>query len=114
MSPWRPSRPLRPTIAGWVEELDSSQSTVRENATRRLIEARGAAIGPVAAAVPDATLEATCRAIRILEELSRTGELGTEKAAVAALEKLVQQATQSAARRARAALEGQQPSERRL
>ena len=62
------------------------------------------AIGPLVELVPNASLEAVTRSIRILLELAASNDYATGTAAFKALEKLAEQRSTAAARRAQAAL----------
>jgi hypothetical protein len=61
-------------IQVWIEELDSDQYIRREAATRSLLLAGRPAIGALAAAADADRLESATRAVRVMLELSESGD----------------------------------------
>jgi hypothetical protein len=94
--------PSPQVIRAWVKALDDDDFAVREAATENLTKAGAAGIEELVAAATGSSLEATCRALKILQELSTARD--TETAAVAALEKLAASNHDAASYRARKAL----------
>ena len=98
------SKPSAEQISQWVQDLDSDRYIVRRTATDKLVTVGMPAIGPLVELVPNASLEAVTRSIRILLELAASNDYATGTAAFKALEKLAEQRSTAAARRAQAAL----------
>jgi hypothetical protein len=94
--------PSPQVIRAWVKALDDDDFAVREAASENLTKAGAAGIDELVAAATGRSLEVTCRALTILQELS-TGR-DTETAAVAALEKLAASKHEAASYRARRVL----------
>jgi len=74
-------------IAVWIAELDADQYLVREQATRKLLEAGRPALDALLVAAEGQRMEAADRAVWILRRLGRSADNGL---AIAALERLVQ------------------------
>ncbi len=91
-------------IAAWIDQLDSPNFRQRREATRRLIEAGKAAIGPVAEQADTDNLERASRCIDILGRLAASEDEATEQAARKALEALSRSKHNSVAQRAAAVL----------
>ena len=100
----KPTGPSAEQISQWVQDLDSDRYIVRRTATDKLVTVGMPAIGPLVELVPNASLEAVTRSIRILLELAASNDYATGTAAFKALEKLAEQRSTAAARRAQAAL----------
>ena len=91
-------------IAGWVSQLTSRDFQVRRGASRQLVSAGQAAIGPVAKAADGGDLERTTRCIHVLRLLQASGDKTTKNGAEAALRRLSESKNTTVARRAQAAL----------
>ncbi len=72
-------------IRAWVGELDASEFLARETAMLRLISAGEAAIPAVQEVFRGDSLEATSRALHILQQIGLSTDLQTQEAARAAL-----------------------------
>jgi len=94
--------PSPEVIRAWVKALDDDDFAVREAATENLTKAGAAGIDELVGAATSSSLEVTCRAVKILQELSTARD--TETAAIAALEKLAASKHEAAFHRARKAL----------
>jgi hypothetical protein len=85
----QPPAPRRPAAAeqlrGWVEELDAREFLTRETAMLRLIAAGRAAIPAVNEVFGGDSLEATSRALFILQQIGLSDDPATQEAARAAL-----------------------------
>lgn len=94
-------------IARLVRQLDSRDYRVRETATRELIEAGGAAVGPVARAANEGSLEVALRAVAILRAIYTTAkDDATIDAVESALDQLKSSPKHAVAGRADAVLAG--------
>jgi hypothetical protein len=92
-------------LRGWVEELDASEFLTRETAMLRLIAAGEAAIPAVSEVFRGDSLEATSRALHILQQIGLADDPATQEAARAALAAPTENKDNPAlARRAAAAL----------
>ena len=88
----------------WVEQLGALDYRTREAATKRLIAAGPAAIGPLAKAAQTKDLETSYRAVRVLQLSLDGDELAAQEQAAAVLESLAAGEAGSAADAARDAL----------
>lgn len=102
--PSKTTGPSPAQISQWVRDLDSDRYIVRRTATDKLVTVGMPAIEPLVELVPNASLEAVTRSIRILLELAASQDYATGNAAFQALEDLAEQRSTAAARRAQAAL----------
>jgi len=101
-------------IAWLVRQLDSSDYRVRQTATRQLVQAGGAAIGPVAHAALEGSLEVALRAVAILRAIYTTAkDDATVDAAESALEQLKSLPNRVVAGRADTVLAGNYPIRQR-
>ena len=100
--------PSAKQIALWTQQLDDDNYFARESATKSLIRSGKGAIAGVAAAAAGKSLEATVRAISILDELALSTDGATAKAAKEALVELAASKHPAAGGRARMALRGHQ------
>ena len=91
-------------IAGWVKELTSRSFQTRRAASKRLVAAGGAVIGPLTEAADSTDLERTTRCLYVLKKLLSSEDAATKAAAGAALKKLAASKNATVARRAEAAL----------
>lgn len=91
-------------IAGWVSQLTSRDFQERRAASRHLVTAGPAAIGPVAKAAEAGDLERTTRCISVLRQLLVSADKPTKVAAEAALKQLSENKNPTVARLAEAAL----------
>ncbi len=91
-------------IAGWVKELTSRNFQARRAASKRLVAAGGAVIGPLTEAADSTDLERTTRCLYVLKKLQSSEDAATKAAAGAALKKLSSSKNPTVARRATAAL----------
>ncbi len=96
--------PTQEEIAQWVQQLGADQYFVRAAATRNLIGAGLAAVGPVAEVASGRGLEVTARAIYVLQELALSADEQSANKARQALEKIASVRVTAAARRARQAI----------
>src|SRR5262245_41214044 len=71
-----------------VDQLDGDSYWTRESAMRRLSEAGGAAVAPLATAAEGESFEAICRAVQVLREISLADDLAAAESARQALEKV--------------------------
>jgi|GEM_PF-1398777 hypothetical protein len=95
------SAPSQEEIARWVGELSDSDYRTREQATRRLIKADGAAVSAVRVAAGSLKLETGLRAVAILRTIYETSpELAAINAAYEALDTLTNSARESVAQQA--------------
>jgi hypothetical protein len=92
-------------VRRWIEQLDSDEYWTREEASKRLFAAGGAAIAPLAEAVRSTKLEVSTRAVGVLSRLMELDDPQLELAAEAALEAIAASRVTSAAARAETALE---------
>jgi hypothetical protein len=96
-----PSAPSQADIARWVSELSDTDYRTREQATRRLIKAEGAAVPAVRVAAGSVKLETGLRAVAILRTIYETSpELTAINAAYEALDALTSSAPESVAQQA--------------
>lgn len=79
-------------IQTWADQLDSAIFAEREDATIALVKQGAAAIGPVAQQLSSPSLEATSRALHILQELAQADNLDTQAAARDAIVAAAQEA----------------------
>ena len=98
-------------IQALVAQLESTDFTERQNATRKLAEAGKAAIGPLTRAAQSVDRETMVRALEILDQLMKSPDASTKAAARAALEVVADGSHPLASRRARAILDPPQPKE---
>ncbi len=92
-------------LAEWAVQLDADDFFVRQKATQKLIEAGEPAIAALNSVLESQSLEATTRAIRILQELALSPNLETEEAARKTLKETSTKRFGAVARRATSALE---------
>ena len=95
----------RAEIEQWVEDLGADQYFLRDAASRKLMAAGAAAVGPVGAALSGRELEVSVRAAKILQQLAVSGDLETEKAAREVLQRVAGLQVTAASRRAQDALD---------
>ncbi len=100
----RHGEPTAEQVAQWVRDLDDDRFVVRRNATDRLISAGMCAVEPVAKAVEGANLEVSTRGVFVLRELALSSDVGTQDAALQALQQLSLSPARSAARLAQSAI----------
>ncbi len=79
--------PTAQEIAGWIAQLDDNRYLVREQATRQLLDAGGAALDPLLATANGERPEPADRAVWIMRRLARSRD---NDQAIAALERIVQ------------------------
>lgn len=91
-------------IARWLNELGSQDFTVREQASRRLVEAGEAVVDPVTQLADTDNLELAMRGLFILKEQMQSKDAGVKAAAKKALEKLAASSRASVAKRAQGIL----------
>jgi hypothetical protein len=91
-------------IARWLTELGSQDFTVREQASRRLVDAGDAVIDAVTQLTDTDNLELAMRGLFILKEQMQSKDAGVKAAAKKALEKLAASSRGSVAKRAQAIL----------
>lgn len=106
--PSRPAQPLKASadeIKTWVEELDSDSYFTRKAATDNLQRAGLPVVAALEPVLGGVSLEATTRAVHILQELALSTDMETETAARTALEKAAKERVGAVSRRASAALE---------
>jgi hypothetical protein len=72
-------------FAKWIQQLDDRSFAVREGAAKRLLKSGKGAAEAVAAAATGDSPEVTNRALRILDELASSEEVGNARAAKEAL-----------------------------
>lgn len=75
-------------FARWIRQLDDRSFAVREGAAKRLLKSGKAAAEAVATAATGDSPEVTYRALRILDELASSEEVGNARAAREALAKV--------------------------
>lgn len=92
-------------IAQWIEQLDSDQFTVRENAMIQLIELGSVAIDPLTAAVPEGSLEMQVRGVHVLRRLALSDEDAIASAAEYALIDIADHSRGALGKRARVAVD---------
>ena len=98
--------PTAEQIAQWVDDLDASEFLARETAMLRLIAAGEPAISPVQNVFGGGNLEATSRALHVLQQIGLSSDPQTQEAARAALVQAAQSKENPVtARRAVATLE---------
>src|SRR5262249_27625035 len=100
--------PSAAQIAQWIRQLDDDSFRVRESATQRLLDAGKAAMEAVTAAANGQSLEATHRAVRILDGWAASADVATARAAREALGKLAASGRLEASGAARRALRAYQ------
>ena len=88
-----------------LQNLDAAEFSVRESATRQLIEMGPQAIEPVASAIPAGSNEIRTRGIFILKEIAKLEEIDAPAPARLAIESLRDQGSPFLQRRATAVLE---------
>lgn len=91
-------------IARWLNDLGSQDFTVRELASRKLVDAGEAAVEPVAQLSDTDNLELAMRGLFILKEQLQSKDDGVKADAKKALEKLATSRRASVAKRAQAIL----------
>lgn len=91
-------------VSGWVSQLTSRDFQTRRAASRQLVAAGQAAIGPVAKAAEGGDLERTTRCISVLRQLLVSADKPARADAEAALKRLSRSKNSTVARRAEAAL----------
>lgn len=99
-----PSRPAAPTtdqISGWIQDLDRSEFSAREQASKKLAAAGGTAIDALSQAAAGASAEASRRALDVLKGFRDSENEELKAKATAALEKLAHSADARLARRAK-------------
>ncbi len=95
-----------PTVAPWIEALESDIYTTRVRATEQLILAGRRAIAPVALAVEEGGgLETISRGTYILRQLALIGETPTQDEAYETLKRIAERPLSGASRRATTALQ---------
>lgn len=104
-----PAETAKPSVEQLIQDLDSNDFKVREQATRGLIEQGEAAVEPVARAAAGDSLEVTSRAVEVLHQVMEGENKVAAAAAKAALEKLAAGENRNAARRAKAILTPPEP-----
>ena len=98
------SPPTQQQLADWVAQLDHDDFFIRQKGTEELIKAGKPTVDALKPVLEGNSLEATTRAVHVLQELALSSDLETETAARTALEKTVTTRTGAVARRAAAAL----------
>src|SRR6266481_3615714 len=93
------------SIGKWIRELDDDNYHQREHASGQLAKAGLPAVEPLAAAAVGGSPEVTFRALEALSELAISGDRATEDAGEAALERIADGQTGSAAMRAASVLQ---------
>ncbi len=106
-----PAETARPSIEQLIQDLDSNDFKVREQATRGLIEQAEGSVAPVTKAAEGDSLEVTSRAVEVLHQLMDGENKAAAAAAKAALEKLAAGEHRNAARRAKAILTPPEPAQ---
>ncbi|MBI5759386.1 MAG: hypothetical protein HZA46_12780 [Planctomycetales bacterium] len=91
-------------IARWLNELGSQDFTVREQASRRLVDAGEAVVDPVTQLTDTDNLELAMRGLFILKEQFQSKDAAVKAASKKALEKLAASSRASVAKRAQAIL----------
>lgn len=94
----------RQEVQRLIEELDDDSYSVREAATKKLIEIGRPAVAALGGAAEESSLEVTDRAVQVLSEIYRSDDEVTLDAVEDVLEKLAESKRPSTARRAVAAL----------
>ncbi len=92
--------PTDEKIAAWVRDLDADSFAVREEATRRLVEAGAPAVAPVALAISSASPEASWRAMVVLESLGEQEDPLKVDAVIVAMARVAEMPDHPAAGRA--------------
>jgi hypothetical protein len=106
--------PSETAIAALISELDNEQYEVREAATRKLVDAGGPAVRPLAEAAATGSLEMGVRAIRVLETLYTSGDEATVVVVEEALDRLSESKNRSIASRAARVFSAQRAVHERL
>ncbi len=97
----KPEQPLE----YWLAQLDSDQYLVRQTASQKILRYGNEAVAPLVTLTKSGQLEATERAIGILQALAERQPPDDEQGAYGALATIAQKAPSSSASRARSALE---------
>jgi hypothetical protein len=94
----------RQQIARWVADLDANSFNTRDEASLKLIQAGVAAVQPVLDAIQQGSPEVVLRGVHVLQEIAVVSDDDDQPQARQALQKIMQDANRSAARRADLAL----------
>lgn len=94
-----------PAIGQWIEQLGAVQFARREAASRSLVSAGRAAVGPLVEAIGRADLEVASRGVEIVRDLLDSADPDAALEAELALERLAEQGEEPLARVAAAALD---------
>src|SRR5206468_2858787 len=85
-------------IAQWIQQLDDDSFSVRDAASKNLVKSGRTAIEAVAAAAVGKSLEASVRAVRILDAFASSAEAATARSAKESLAELAASDHPAAAR----------------
>ena len=93
--------PSQSQLSDWVQELDSDEFVVRETATENLIASGDVALPPLRKALAaNGSLEATTRALHVLQQISLLADFDTQEAARVLLEEVAAKRDTATGRRA--------------
>ena len=94
------SKPLGEEVAKWIAELDSEVFSVRQEATQKLVEAGGPVVESLLRIAQSGSLEASTRAVAVLEAIYISSDIEAVDHAELALDELIRSERRSIAARA--------------